>query len=337
MKLFFVLHLKNGPCFSIFVTTSIKIIMKYLIFSGLLLFVLVSPSCKKKGCTDSLAINYSEDATRDDGTCEFEETVALDTPQLIFKFKFDSTQIRLDNFGQPIVGLPVGNSAQSPIFHGISAHYLELSPGSLTQLGNGEVLYQGTETSAGGSTAVDFSNAIVSEDGEVFLSVPLSQINLGSYQWVRVSVTYQNYEVKYKANGFNLVGRLASFVGFNTYISDYVIDNQTVSVNANKLQGYWGFESVGMVYQGQAPGTTVPNPLSSTSPIPPGSCVVTGAFDTPLTISGTETTDITVTLSVSTNNSFEWSDANLNGVYEPLDGDTVVDMGLRGIEAIINQ
>jgi len=301
------------------------------------MLVFVSVSCKKKGCTDSVAINYSETATRDDGSCEYADPVVVDTPQLIFKFKFDSTQIRLDNFGQPLASLPVGNSAQSPVFHKISAHYLELAPGALTQLGNGEVLYHGTETTLGGDNAVDFSLTKVSGEGEVFLSIPLSQVSSGTYQWVRVSVGYQNYEVKYKANGFNLTGRLASFVGFKTYIADYIINSQTVSVNANKLQGYWGFETVGQVFEGQAPGTTVPNPLSSTSPIPPGSCVVTGSFDTPLVINGDETSNITVTLSVSTNNSFEWSDANMNGVYEPLDGDTVVDMGLRGIEALINQ
>lgn len=257
-------------------------------------------------------------------------------PMLHFKYKFDSTQARLDNFGNPST-VPVGNGAQSPVFHGMSSHYIEFAPDQWTQLGDGEIIYQGAETTAGGASAVDFDQATVSGDGTVFFSIPLADVTPGTYEWVRSSLTYQNYEIKYKAQGFNLTGRLASFVGFNTYISTHTIDNQSVTVNANKAQGYWAFESAGQVSSGDAAQTTVPNPISSTSPIPAGSCVVTGQFASPLTITGNETEDITVVLSLSTNNSFEWSDSAQNNIFEPLAGDTVVDMGLRGLVPIIEQ
>jgi hypothetical protein len=106
-------------------------------------------------------------------------------------------------------------------------------------------------------------------------------------------------------------------------------------VNDDKLQGYWAFESNGAMVKGQAPAgaTTVVNPLFASSPIPAGSCLVTGAFDAPLVISGNETEDVTVILSVSTNNSFEWTDPDGNGQYDPIDGDVPVDMGLRGMRA----
>jgi hypothetical protein len=97
------------------------------------------------------------------------------------------------------------------------------------------------------------------------------------------------------------------------------------------LQGYWGLETAYGVFSGDAPVTTVPNPIASSSPIPAGSCVVTGPFTIPLTITGKETKDIKVTVSLSTNKSFEWKDHNLNGIYEPLDGDSVVNMGIRGL------
>ncbi len=51
-------------------------------------------------------------------------------PKLIFKFKFDSTQARLNNFGQTVTVLPVGHSAMSPKFHLMSSHYIELAPDS---------------------------------------------------------------------------------------------------------------------------------------------------------------------------------------------------------------
>ncbi len=263
------------------------------------------------------------------------------TPQearLIFQFNFDSTLVRLDNFGNPST-IPAGNSAQSPRFQKMSAHYIEFAPDSTTQLGNGEIIYKGAETSIGGSPAVDFGQAIVKSENIAFFSKPLSQINPGTYKWVRVSLTYQKYDIDFLASGNQYTGTLASFVGFNTYITNYVINTQTVNVYANKAQGYWGFETIILstpyVSEGQSAGTTVPNPIASTSPIPSGSCVVTGSFPIPLTITGNETQDIIVTLNLSTNKSFEWRDINSDGLFEPSDGvnpgDTVVDMGLRGL------
>jgi len=306
--------------------------MKTIIILTLIGSTFFLSACKKKGCTDSTATNYDSEAKKDDNSCIY--PTAESGPNLVIRLRFDSTQTRLDNFGQPAT-IPNGNSAQSPTFHGMSAHYIELAPNQYTQLGDGDIIYKGAETTAGGSNAVDFSKAITKGNNEVFTSIPLSEITPNTYEWLRVSLTYQNYDIRYRYNSMDLTGRLASFVGFNTYITSYTIDNQTVAVNNNKLQGYWGFESVGQVLEGQSPSTTVPNPLSSTSPVPPGSCVVTGDFDTPFTITGNETEDIELIISLSTNNSFEWSDANSNGIYEPAAGDTVVDMGLRGLEPII--
>lgn len=259
---------------------------------------------------------------------------AANIPKLVFKFKFDSTLARLDNFGNPAT-IPVGNSAQSPKFHAMSAHYIEFAQDSLTQLGNGEIIYKGAETTAGGANAVNFDQAIISAEDVTVYSKPLSEVTPGTYEWLRVSLTYQNYDIRFLSNGNHYTGTLASFVGFNTYITNYVINTQTVGVNANKSQGYWGFETFSLTFEGQSPGTTVPNPLASSSPIPAGSCVVTGDFPTPLTITGNETQDIVVNINLSTNNSFEWKDLNSDGFYEPSDGinpgDTVVDMGLRGL------
>jgi hypothetical protein len=136
-------------------------------------------------------------------------------------------------------------------------------------------------------------------------------------------------------NGVDYDGTLASFVGFNTYIGTHSIGNNFFTVNGNRAQGYWAFGLDDFLYssQGQAPAgaTTVPNPLAATSPIPAGSCVVTGQFGNALQITGNETSDIVVTLSLSINHSFEWQEVNADGKYEPAAGETVVDMGLRGL------
>jgi hypothetical protein len=264
------------------------------------------------------------------------------TGNIIFKYKFDSTQERLNNLGLPAT-IPAGNAAQSPRFNHMSSHYIEMAPADLTPLGAGAVAYKATETNAGGGTAIDFSQSVKKGDGEVFYTMPIKNIPVGSYKHLRVSLAYQNYDINYKFLGATQTGTVASFIGYNTYITSFNIKNQPLSVNAAKAQGFWAFESLGQVISGQAPpgATTVPNPLFATSPIPQGSCVVTGRFldangnAAPLVIAGNESRDIVITVSLSTNKSFEWIDTNGDGMYEPAAGEIVRDMGLRGLKPFV--
>ncbi len=258
-------------------------------------------------------------------------------PRLYFTFKFDSTQQRLNNLGQPSV-IPAGNAAQTPLFRKMSAHYIEMTPEALTGLGQGLVLYHAPETTLGGETAIEFDKSTLVGEGQEFFSIPLSQVNPGTYKYLRVSLAYQNYDIQFKYDTFNLQGSVASFIGYNTYITQHKPKDVSVVVNANKKQGYWAFETVGQVIQGQAPqgATTVPNPIFATSPVPQGSCVVTGPFAQPLVIQSNETKDIHIVVSLSVNKSFEWKDHNSpDGIYEPGAGDTVVDMGVRGLIPIV--
>ena len=81
----------------------------------------------------------------------------------------------------------------------------------------------------------------------------------------------------------------------------------------------------------------MPNPIFATSPVPQGSCLVTGQFATPLVVTGTETSDITIIVSLSTNKSFEWEEVSGGAATFDLDpatpanSDRVVDMGIRGL------
>jgi hypothetical protein len=271
------------------------------------------------------------------------------TSNLIIKFKFDSTQARLSNTGQPAT-IPAGHAAQSPVMNKMSAHYIEFAPAATTALGSGVIIYKADETTVGGSSAIDFEKASFAGNGEQFLSIPLINIKQGTYEWIRTSLAYQNATIKFKVDttvgpitikkDFN--GTLAGFIGFNTYIKNFKIKDSSMIVNANKKQGYWGFETV-LTYlsftfpfstSGQAPdgATTVVNPIFSTSPIPAGSCVVTAAFAPgKLTITGKEKQDIIIELSFSTNKSFEWTDLVADGKWEPTKGEALVDMGIRGM------
>lgn len=258
-------------------------------------------------------------------------------PQLIIKLKFDPTQARLNNLGQPST-IPAGNAAQSPTIRRMSANYIEFAPSPTTLLGQGEIIFTGPETTSGGNNAINFQSATFAGNDEVFLSIPLSEVANGNYDWVRVSLAYQEGDINFKAaNGNDYSGTLASFVGYNTYITSFNLNGSSFNVNANRLQGFWAFEALGFASQGQAPegATTVPNPLFNSSPIPQGSCVVTGQFANGLTVTGNETQDVVVTLSFSINNSFEWTEVNFDGKYEPTAGEQVVDMGLRGLIPIV--
>lgn len=271
---------------------------------------------------------------------------------LQFQFKFDATQERLNNIGLP-AAIPAGHAAQSPDFQQMSVHYIELAPGALTALGKGAIVYHAEETSKGGEAAVDFDKAAKADENEIFTKISLKNVPPGTYEWVRASVTYQSYDVTFNINAVPLVGdllnqkgRVASFVGFNTYLTTVTPKTKTLTVNDDKKQGFWVFETAltppydlyNDIYFGEAPAgaTTVVNPLFASSPIPAGSCVVTGKFAQPLVVTGNETEDVLVTLSFSINNSFEWIDTNSNGQLD-LYGDGVtpaeqiVDMGLRGL------
>ncbi|GAB4093944.1 hypothetical protein [Flaviaesturariibacter terrae] len=287
-------------------------------------------------------------------SCKKNET-AESRAQLVFKFRFDSTQVRLNNVGQPS-GLAMNNAAQSPVMNAMSAHYLELAPTAHTPLGSGVVLYRADETAQGGANAIDFSKASVTANGDVFLSVPLSEVPPGEYEWLRTSLSYQNFDVKYYVNDTiagmpirqEFMGTVAGFLGFNNYISSFRIKDTSINVGKNRPQGFWGFESL-VRYQGYnfrvvdtataaAGATTVVNPIFATSPIPAGSCVVTASFAPgKLVVRGDETHNIVVEVSLSTNKSFEWNEIVRDGRWEPGIGETVQDMGIRGMIPRIQQ
>ena len=274
---------------------------------------------------------------------------APSTSNVVFKFKFDSTQVRLNNIGQP-APIAAGNAAQSPKFNNMSAHYVELAPSAFTALGAGEVLYKAPQTDAAGQTAIEFEKSKLAADNEIFFTMPIKDIKPGNYEWLRISLAYQNYDVKFRIDttisGFpinqDFTGTVASFIGFNTYIKSHTIKTQSLTVNDNRKQGYWAFETTLSAFgmsktltgSGQAPdgATTVVNPLFASSPIPAGSCVVTAAFAPgKLTITGTEASDIVIEVSLSTNKSFEWQEIIHNGKWDGSKGEPVVDMGVRGM------
>lgn len=159
------------------------------------------------------------------------------SPNLIIKLKFNPNQELLGNTGQPIT-ISAGNAAQSPTINKMSSNYIEFAPTATTALGTREIIFEGDETSATGDRAINFQNAIFTCDNETFLSIPLSNVSIGNYEWVRVSLAYQEGDINFLVNGQELSGTLASFVGYNSYISSFDLIGSTIDINDNKAQGF---------------------------------------------------------------------------------------------------
>ncbi len=274
----------------------------------------------------------------------------------------DSNALRTDNFGNPAT-IKTGNAAQHPKFKKIATHYYELTQNHYVALGNGKILYLAPEVTTGGATAIDNSKQIPIVPGNEAISHNLRDIPSGTHEYLRISVSYQEYDVDYRLTIhaptylnnyiYEGVGRIASFVGFNTYITELSFEgfSDKIPVNSNQRQGFWAWitniEIPSYNYKathtqtGISPegATTVVNPIASTSPIPLNSCVVTAKFEPPLVITGQENSDIKVKVTFSINNSFEWEDSNGNGKWDisSTGAEKVVDMGLRGMSVQVEK
>ena len=288
-----------------------------------------------------------------------EDTENPEDFMLNISFVMDVNAERLDNLGN-LVGVSEGNAAQNPDFEVLGLHFIGLYPNQFTPFEEGATIFSSPATNKGGTVAIDFEKELFLTKTDYQISFPLSDIPPDTYEFFRSSIGYQQYTIDYNLAGLasenstwpedvsdsiDVIGTVASFLGFNTYISNYTLGDQTISIDSNKLQGYFGLETSGEVSgfsfnefsEGESQQTTVPNPINETSPVPPGSCVVTGKFNSVLVIPEEPVADINIQITISINNSFEWKDDNGNGKFEPLLGEKVVDMGTRGVFPIVLQ
>lgn len=96
--------------------------MKYLQF--LLCFSLLWTSCKEPGCTDPLAVNYSEEANKDDGSCSYEYPVKIslelngnNTPlEKYGTFESNGISFRLENLKYYLSHFKLNNNEVADVF-----------------------------------------------------------------------------------------------------------------------------------------------------------------------------------------------------------------------------
>lgn len=75
-----------------------RVVWSLFIVAGSIFFV---SSCEKKGCTDSLALNYSSEAEKDDGSCVYAQNIKIEG-------------IEFNNFD--LIGWDVGSSPDTKIY-----------------------------------------------------------------------------------------------------------------------------------------------------------------------------------------------------------------------------
>ena len=299
----------------------------------LTVFAATSSACLADGeAFDDGAAEAGLDDDDSGGGDDGEDAAAVDGPRIRVLLDVDPDQIRVDSFGQPAPFPPAGHAALSPDFLVIGAHSAELVPHEFTLLGAGEQLFDSEHR----DDAVDFDALPRVSPGDELWSGALSTLAPGTYKYLRLSVSYQQFRVpgtaSFAGNEITTPIEIVSVVESKMYIDAYDIGDDTVEIDGVREQGYFGaWSQYTGVTQGQAPvgSTTVPNPLDATSPIPVTSCVVAAVLDPPLVITGDEEGDLTFNITMSTNNSFEWIDDG-DGKWQPL-SEPVVDMGLRGM------
>ncbi len=88
---------------------------------------------------------------------------------------------------------------------------------------------------------------------------------------------------------------------------------------------------------------TFVNPIAKAAASTNASSFVTGKLDTPLSITGSETEDITVVLTLSINNMFEWEeninrngkwDINTHGAGGQPQAEKIKDLGFRSLKVL---
>lgn len=80
---------------------------------------LLATSCKKKGCTDSTAINYSEEAKKDDGSCTYEAAPAVLEVPTTYAFtrngnstvSYGGQTIRMNMLSEMVTEMKTANTA----------------------------------------------------------------------------------------------------------------------------------------------------------------------------------------------------------------------------------
>jgi len=250
---------------------------------------------------------------------------------LNFSFKFDSLQDRLDNSGM-LSSIPGNHRALSPKNPGFRIGYIELLSDPSTPAGYGVRIFGTGQVSNSFDTGYPCCQGVIDEN-ENFSTPYLALQDPTTFNWMRIYFTYTHFDIDYKINGSPYETSVSGFLAEKSLTYYFEIRDSVYSEYSTKINGEWYLEAdtpgYGVVLHGSA-FTASPNILYNTVPTPSNSCVVTCAIDPPLFFDHPD--NKTITISLSTNKSFEWIENSDPDFFEPFNGDTIYDFGIRGIK-----
>ncbi|MEO8087058.1 MAG: hypothetical protein ABI763_09575 [Bacteroidota bacterium] len=236
----------------------------------------------------------------------------------------DSLQDRLDNFGNP-ANIPTNHGTLSPKFNSVSIFKIELLDDSTENFNSGLIIYQS-------------SDRVELHDGDSQLEYFYGNQLPRQFKFIRVYFNDQNYHFDLKYNGNIIDGTLLSFLWPNNYSSSFHIKDSIVNNDSIVHEGKWFLElgsTNNPVLNGEVvplSNITQPNVLYQEWPVPSSMYVVTCPINPIFSIDKFEHKSFV--LSISSNKCFEWVEHSDPAFFEPFDGDTIVDVGIRGLKVI---
>lgn len=154
---------------------------------------------------------------------------------------------------------------------------------------------------------------------------------------IRLYLSYQNFKVHCKIGGSESDCNLLSFLHDNHSYQNLFIQDSIISLDSARNKGEWFLEAdsagSGMVLHGKIDHITAPNALCGIFPDQSDMrYVLTCPISSGISFYNNETKSLK--LSISMKNSFEWIEHSDPAYFEPLNGDTIYDFGLRGLKVV---
>ncbi len=275
------------------------------------------------------------------GSCKWGRVARCSSPpclNLCYWFEHDGARLGSTGAASEI---SAGFAGQPPSSITIYPRYYELGPNANTALGSGQVLYEAATHNGQpvtGTGATILNNLTGATHEEIAFSYSLASIPANTYQYLRVGVAYYEARVNLRHNtglkNLDMSGVIGAFTGTRVQATDISLNGTSVALNTNVAQGFWVYKGDSLAkVDGTANTVTAVNPIASTSAVPAGSDVITGAFTQPLVVS-THNADVTIIVLLSTNRSFEWVESTTDGYWQGSVGETVQDFAFRGLRTM---
>jgi len=144
---------------------------------------------------------------------------------LNYVLKFDSTQSRLDKYGN-VSNLPLGHGAQSPVINSLRIGFVEFLEDSAVPYDSG---YRGLifpQILNNNDTGFKCCNPDFAE-GQIF-SIMVGDDGLyKSFRYIRIYLVYENLRIKYSFNNTIFDGNVAAFLGHKALTQQFHIQDSS--------------------------------------------------------------------------------------------------------------